>query len=35
MQEIKQNTDYSGRTWVAGKAKPFFPTLAASLYVRG
>ena len=27
----KQNTDYSGKTWVAGKAEPISPRVAASL----
>ena len=31
MQETKQNTDYGSETWVAGKAEPTFPRVAASL----
>ena len=27
----KQNTDYSGNTWVSGKAEPISPRVAASL----
>ena len=27
----KQNTDYGGKTWVAGKTEPIFPRVAASL----
>ena len=27
----KKNTDYSGKTWVAGKAQPISPKVAASL----
>ena len=27
----RQNTDYSGKTWVAGKAEPIFPRVAVSL----
>ena len=31
MQETEQNAYYSGETWVAGKAKPISPRVAASL----
>ena len=31
MQETEQNAYYSGETWVAGKAEPISPTVAASL----
>ena len=31
MQETKQNTDYGGETWVAGKAEPTSPRVAVSL----
>ena len=31
MQETKQNTYYSGKTWVAGEAEPISPRVAASL----
>ena len=27
----KENADYSGKTWVAGKAEPISPRVAASL----
>ena len=31
MQETEQNTDYSGETWVAGKAESISPRVAVSL----
>ena len=30
-QETETNPDYSGKTWVVGKAEPISPRVAASL----